>query len=113
MQSPLVLTKGIKGHPAGLELHKKAKYEASCLPHLEAMACGCSVLGSDISSVPKVVGEAAIKVTLHDMEELAVALEKILADRELGKTLFSGEQNRLPGPRGSKQQKRRSTLMKR
>ncbi len=64
-------------------------YEGFGLPPLEAMACGCPVISSDTSSLPEVVGEAAIKVSPHDIEELAVALEKILTDRELRENLIA------------------------
>ncbi len=58
-------------------------YEGFGLPPLEAMACGCPVISSDSSSLPEVVGEAAIKVSPHDTEGLAGALGKILTEREL------------------------------
>jgi len=64
-------------------------YEGFGLPLLEAMACGCPVISSDSSSVPEVVGEAAIKVSPHDIEGLAAALEKILTDRELREDLVA------------------------
>jgi len=64
-------------------------YEGFGLPLLEAMACGCPVISSDSSSLPEVVGEAAIKVSPHDIEGLAGALEKILTDRELREDLIA------------------------
>ena len=39
--------------------------------------------------MPEVVGEAAIKVSPHDVRELAVALEKALTDQELRKSLIN------------------------
>ena len=64
-------------------------YEGFGLPLLEAMACGCPVISSDSSSLPEVVGEAAIKISPHDIEGLAGALEKILTDRELREDLVA------------------------
>jgi glycosyltransferase involved in cell wall biosynthesis len=64
-------------------------YEGFGLPPLEAMACGCPVISSDSTSLPEVVGEAAIKVSPHDIEGLAGALEKILTDRELREDLIA------------------------
>ena len=64
-------------------------YEGFGLPPLEAMACGYPVITSDSSSLPEVVGEAAIKVSPHDVEGLAVALEKVLTDQGLKKSLIN------------------------
>ena len=44
------------------------------LTPLEAMACGCPVVTSRTSSLPEVVGEAALLVDPQDPEELARAL---------------------------------------
>ena len=63
-------------------------YEGFGLPPLEAMACGCPAISSDSSSLPEVVGEAAIKVSPRNPEGLARALEKVLADRELRENLI-------------------------
>jgi glycosyltransferase involved in cell wall biosynthesis len=56
-------------------------YEGFGLPPLEAMACGCPVVTSRVSSIPEVVGEAAVKVDPLDEEELAGALRTVLRDR--------------------------------
>jgi glycosyltransferase involved in cell wall biosynthesis len=64
-------------------------YEGFGFPPLEAMACGCPVITSDSSSLPEVVGEAAIKVSPYDVEGLAEALEKVLTDEELRKGLIA------------------------
>lgn len=50
------------------------------LPPLEAMACGTPVLCSDATSLPEVVGDAAILFDPEDPRELARALGAILAD---------------------------------
>jgi len=62
-------------------------YEGFSFPPLEAMACGCPVITSDCSSLPEVVDEAAIKIPPQDVEGLATALEKVLTDQELKKSL--------------------------
>lgn len=64
-------------------------YEGFGFPPLESMACGCPVITSDSSSLPEIVGEAAIKVSPHDVGGLAVALEKVLTDQELRKSLVT------------------------
>ena len=63
-------------------------YEGFGLPPLEAMACGCPVITSDSSSLPEVVGEGAIKISPHDVEGLARALEEILTNSQLRKGLI-------------------------
>lgn len=64
-------------------------YEGFGIPPLEAMACGCPVITSDSSSLPEVVGEAAIKISSRDVEGLAAALEKILTERQLKEELIT------------------------
>jgi len=63
-------------------------YEGFGFPPLEAMACGCPVISSDSSSLPEVVAEAAIKVSPHDVAELADALKEVLTNRELKGSLI-------------------------
>ncbi len=58
-------------------------YEGFGLPPLEAMACGTPVITSDASSLPEVVGQAALRVDPNDTGMLAQAMERALTDREL------------------------------
>ncbi len=58
-------------------------YEGFGLPVLEAMACGLPVITSDTSSLPEVVGDAGIMVDPYDVEGLAEAMYKVLADATL------------------------------
>jgi glycosyltransferase involved in cell wall biosynthesis len=55
-------------------------YEGFGLPPLEALACGVPTVVSDASSLPEVVGKAALTVPAHDVEALAAALRKILLE---------------------------------
>lgn len=57
-----------------------SSYEGFGLPVLEAMACGCPVVTSNCTSIPEVVGDAAIMVTPGDVDELAHAIERVLFD---------------------------------
>mgnify|MGYP003407370312 CR=1 FL=1 len=43
-----------------------SQYEGFGLPPLEAMACGTPVVTSNVSSLPEVVGDAAVLVDPHD-----------------------------------------------
>lgn len=55
-------------------------YEGFGLPPLEAMACGTPVITSSVSSLPEVVGEAAITVDPLNVDALAAAIAGLLAD---------------------------------
>jgi glycosyltransferase involved in cell wall biosynthesis len=62
-------------------------FEGFGLPPLEAMACGVPVVTSNTSSLPEVVGEAALLVNPYDEGEIAKALFRITYDSELRKEL--------------------------
>lgn len=60
-----------------------AHYEGFGLPPLEAMACGTPTVVSNSSSLPEVVGDAALLVDPNSTEEIAVALHRLLTDDQL------------------------------
>jgi glycosyltransferase involved in cell wall biosynthesis len=62
-------------------------YEGFGLPPLEAMACGTPVVTSSSSSLPEVVGDAGLQVDAHDADGLAAALELVILDDSLRRTL--------------------------
>ncbi|MCS7222001.1 MAG: glycosyltransferase family 1 protein [Anaerolineae bacterium] len=62
-------------------------YEGFGLPPLEAMACGTPVITSNTSSLPEVVGDAALLVDPYDVEAIAEALARLLEDAELRQRL--------------------------
>lgn len=62
-------------------------YEGFGLPPLEAMACGTPVISSHASSLPEVVGDAAILIDPHSPENLCEAMRNILMNRELQEDL--------------------------
>jgi glycosyltransferase involved in cell wall biosynthesis len=62
-------------------------YEGFGLPPLEAMACGTPVVTSRISSLPEVVGDAALLVDPYSVEDIAGALERVLGDDALRASL--------------------------
>jgi len=62
-------------------------YEGFGLPPLEAMACGTPVITSNVSSLPEVVGEAALLVEPHRTEGLAQAILDLLSSEELQREL--------------------------
>jgi len=56
-------------------------------PPLEAMACGTPVVASDRASLPEVVGDAALLVDPEDVDALAGAVRRALADDALAADL--------------------------
>jgi glycosyltransferase involved in cell wall biosynthesis len=64
-----------------------SKYEGFGYTPLEAMACGVPILTSNTSSIPEVVGDAAITVDPYDIDAIAMHMNKILDDDSLQKQL--------------------------
>jgi len=62
-------------------------YEGFGLPPLEAMACGTPVVCSKASSLPEVVGDAALTVDPLDVTELAEAMRRAIEDESLRSSL--------------------------
>jgi glycosyltransferase involved in cell wall biosynthesis len=58
-------------------------YEGFGLPPLEAMACGKPVAVADSSSLPEVVGDAALCIDPYQPEEWAAALLRLCQDASL------------------------------
>ena len=64
-------------------------YEGFGFPPLEAMACGCPAIVSNVASLPEVVGDAALLVDPNDTDNLVGALRLILTDGGLRQQLVS------------------------
>ncbi len=62
-------------------------YEGFGLPPLEAMAHGTPVLTSNTSSIPEVVGTAAVMVNPENLFEMMRALQRVLLDQTLREKL--------------------------
>lgn len=62
-------------------------YEGFGIPPLEAMACGCPVITSNGSSLPEVVGNAALLVDPYSLEDIARAIDAVLSDPTLAHDL--------------------------
>jgi alpha-1,3-rhamnosyl/mannosyltransferase len=62
-------------------------YEGFGLPPLEAMACGTPVLTSNVSSLPEVVGDAALLVDPEDVSAIAAGMTRLWRDDDLRASL--------------------------
>jgi len=58
-------------------------YEGFGFPPLEAMASGTAVITSNVSSLPEVVGDAALLIDPLDPAALAAAMSRVLGDDRL------------------------------
>lgn len=63
-------------------------FEGFGLPPLEAMACGTPVIVSNMTSIPEVVGDAALFVDPYDISSIAEGMEKLLSSDNLKKDLI-------------------------
>jgi glycosyltransferase involved in cell wall biosynthesis len=87
-----------KGHVTTQEMHdlmKKAAvlvfpsfYEGFGMPPLEAMACGCPVVVSNVASLPEVCGDAACYVDPYVVEDIARGILSVLTDNAKRKKLI-------------------------
>lgn len=59
------------------------------IPPLEAMACGTPVVASNATSIPEVVGDAALLVNPFDVKELAQGMRDALTQDQLRSELIS------------------------
>lgn len=57
-----------------------ALYEGFGLPVAEAMACGCPVVTSNVSSLPEVAGDAAVLVDPGSVEAIAAGIAALWTD---------------------------------
>ena len=64
-----------------------SSYEGFGLPPLEAMSLGTPVVVADATSLPEVVGDAALRFAPGDVTGCAEAVGSVLRDPELGARL--------------------------
>jgi glycosyltransferase involved in cell wall biosynthesis len=60
----------------------------------EAMACGCTVIVSDIGALPELVGDAGVIVAPHDVHALSVTIGSLLENPKRRAALASRAQAR-------------------
>jgi glycosyltransferase involved in cell wall biosynthesis len=64
-------------------------YEGFGFPTLEAMACGCPVVVSNVASLPEVCGDAAYYIDPHNIESIAEGIYRVLTDESLRQSLIN------------------------
>jgi glycosyltransferase involved in cell wall biosynthesis len=64
-------------------------YEGFGIPVVEAMACGCPVLTSDVSALPEVAGDAALLVDPRSEDAIAAGILRLIEDRPLRERLVA------------------------
>lgn len=64
-------------------------YEGFGIPPVQALACGCSVIASNSSALPEVLGDAALFFSPSEPEQLADALRQLIEDGGLKETMRS------------------------
>jgi len=65
-----------------------SRYEGFGLPPLEAMACGAPVVASNVSSLPEVVGDAAVLVNPENVFDIVRGISSVLLDEGLRSDLI-------------------------
>lgn len=70
-------------------------YEGFGLPPLEAMACGCPTLVSNIASLPEVCGDAALYCDPYDTEDIRAKIMLLLGSPSLRNALVTKGRERV------------------
>lgn len=71
-------------------------YEGFGIPLIEAMNCDVPVIASNVTSLPEVAGDAALYVDPKDVEDISVAMKRIVFEPGLREKLISrGKEQKL------------------
>lgn len=80
-------------------------FEGFGIPPIEAMQCDVPVIASNVTSIPEVVGDAALMVDPYNVNDMATAMERIVTEPllrqqliekgRIRKTFFSWEKSAL------------------
>jgi len=69
-------------------------YEGFGLPPLEAMACGCPTLVSNVTSLPEVVGNEEMTFNPYDERDIGYKINNILSDNDFRRNIINYGLNR-------------------
>jgi glycosyltransferase involved in cell wall biosynthesis len=72
-----------------LVLVQPSLMEGFGLPPVEAMACGTPVVVSRVTSLPEVVGDAAVFVDPLDVSDIRRAIERVISDSDLRQQMMA------------------------
>jgi glycosyltransferase involved in cell wall biosynthesis len=64
-----------------------SEFEAWSIPIMEAMACGCPVASSNVTSLPEQVGDAGLLFDPTDISGMANVMRRLAGDTQLRATL--------------------------
>jgi len=85
-----VESRGLVSRDELVDLYRKAAalvfpslYEGFGMPVIEAMACGCPVACSNVTSLPEVAGDAARFFDPLDVDDIAAAVDDVLDEPQL------------------------------
>jgi glycosyltransferase involved in cell wall biosynthesis len=56
-------------------------YEGFGYPPLEAMACGCPVVSSNVSSMPEILGDACVYFDPYDVNDMYIKIKDLIDDK--------------------------------
>lgn len=70
-------------------------YEGFGLPPVEAMACGCPVIASNVASIPEVCGDAVLYCNPYDSLDIADKMTTMLSDVSLREDLIARGKKRV------------------
>ena len=62
-------------------------YEGFGLPLVEAMACGCPVVASNVASIPEVCGTSAVYVNPTSVESIAAGIQRVASNDSMRSSL--------------------------
>ncbi|MBI2334189.1 glycosyltransferase family 4 protein [Candidatus Daviesbacteria bacterium] len=68
-------------------------FEGFGLPILEAQACGCPVITSNVSSMPEVAGKGAILVDPYNIDDIVKGMERVKSQESRVKIIKAGFEN--------------------
>ena len=66
-----------------------SKYEGYGLPPVEAMACGGAVVASTVGALPQVVGDGAVLVARHQLDDWVAAMKPVVFEADTRAALVS------------------------
>lgn len=91
----IIFTGHIENMSELVTLYKNARafvfpslYESFGIPNLEAMACGCPVITSNIGSLPEICGDAALYLNPYDTEDIKEKINLLLKNPVLQQELI-------------------------